>query len=144
MAGSDSVNARDHKARLLIDSLRQVPVVRVAEVLSQIAVTGFYKVGSVELGPYPYLFAYNSVEGLRTRLGFRTNDQFGRSWILRGYVAYGTLDRQVKYGAEVDYLLSRRRSSLLSVRLSSDLERLGLTPELIGGNRLFYAFSRFG
>lgn len=144
LAGSDSLNRTDRKARQLIDSLRQVPVVRTAEAIGQIAVTGFYKVGGVDLGPYPYLFAYNNVEGLRTRLGFRTNEQFSRWWVLRGYVAYGTLDHRFKYGAEVDYLLSRRRWTLLGVRLSSDLERLGLTPELIGGNRMFYAFSRFG
>lgn len=144
LAGSDSLNRNDRKARRLIDSLRQVPVVRTAEAVGEIAVTGFYKLGGVEVGPYPYLFAYNSVEGLRTRLGFRTNELFSRSWILRGYVAYGTLDHRFKYGAEIDYLLSRRRWTMLGVRLSSDLERLGLTPELIGGNRLFYAFSRFG
>jgi hypothetical protein len=98
----------------------------------------------VDIGPYPYLFAYNTVEGLRTRLGFRTNEEFSRTWILRGYLAYGTLDKRYKYGAEIDYILSRRYWSLVGVRMSYDLERLGLTPELIGGNRLFYALSRFG
>ena len=144
LAGADSLNRNDRKARQLIDSLRQVPVVRAAEAIGQIAVTGFLKVGCVDLGPYPYLFAYNTVEGLRTRIGFRTNEEFSRSWILRGYLAYGTLDHRFKYGAEIDYLLSRRRWTLLGVRMSSDLERLGLTPELIGGNRMFYALSRFG
>ncbi|MBC3784163.1 DUF5686 and carboxypeptidase-like regulatory domain-containing protein [Spirosoma utsteinense] len=144
LAGTDSLNHNDRKARQLIDSLRQIPVVRTAEAIDEVAVTGFYKLGGVELGPYPYLFAYNSVEGLRTRLGFRTNDRFSRSWILRGYVAYGTLDHRFKYGAEIDYLLSRRHWTLLGGRMSSDLERLGLTPELIGGNRMFYALSRFG
>ncbi|MDB5241679.1 MAG: hypothetical protein JWP57_2304 [Spirosoma sp.] len=144
LAGSDSLNSSDHKARLLIDSLRQIPAVRTAEAIGEIAVTGYYKLGGFDLGPYPYLFAANSVEGLRTRLGFRTNEVFSRSWILRGYVAYGTFDRRFKYGAEMDYLLSRRRWTIMGVRLSSDLERLGLTPELIGGNRMFYALSRFG
>ncbi|WP_080239215.1 DUF5686 and carboxypeptidase-like regulatory domain-containing protein [Spirosoma rigui] len=144
LAGSDSLNRSDQKARQLIDSLRRVPVVRTAEAIGQIAVTGFYQLGGVDLGPYPYLFAYNTVEGLRTRLGFRTNEHFSRTWIIRGYGAYGTLDRRFKYGLELDYMLSRRRWTLLGTRISSDLERLGLTPELIGGNRMFYALSRFG
>jgi hypothetical protein len=144
LAGSDSLNRSDQKARQLIDSLRRVPVVRTAEAIGQIAVTGFYQLGGVDLGPYPYLFAYNTVEGLRTRLGFRTNERFSRTWIIRGYGAYGTLDRRFKYGLELDYMLSRRRWTLLGTRVSSDLERLGLTPELIGGNRMFYALSRFG
>jgi hypothetical protein len=144
LAGSDSLSRNDQKARQLIDSLRSVPVVRTAEAIGQIAVTGFYQLGGVDLGPYPYLFAYNTVEGLRTRLGFRTNERFSRTWVIRGYGAYGTLDRRFKYGLELDYMLSRRRWTLLGTRISSDLERLGLTPELIGGNRMFYALSRFG
>ncbi|WP_332369213.1 hypothetical protein [Spirosoma telluris] len=81
---------------------------------------------------------------MRTRIGFRTNEQFSRNWILRGYVAYGTLDKEFKYGGEIDYLFSRQHWTVAGVRIANDLERLGLTPELIGGNRIFYALSRFG
>ncbi len=144
LAGPDSLNKTDQKARMMIEKLRDVPAVRTAEAIGQIAVTGFLKVGGFDLGPYPYLFAVNTVEGLRTRLGFRTNEQFSRHLVLRGYLAYGTLDKEVKYGGEADYLISRQHWTQLGVRMSYDLERLGLTPELIGGNRLFYALSRFG
>ncbi len=144
LAGPDSLSKDDQKTRQIIDKLRAVPAVKMAEAVGQVAVTGFYKLGGFDLGPYPYLFAINSVEGLRTRLGFRTNEQFSRHWVLRGYVAYGTLDARFKYGAEIDYLFSRQHWAVAGVRMSSDLERLGLTPELIGGNRIFYALSRFG
>jgi hypothetical protein len=144
LAGPDSLNKTDQKARMMIEKLRDVPAVRTAEAIGQIAVTGFLKVGGFDLGPYPYLFAVNTVEGLRTRLGFRTNEQFSRHLVFRGYLAYGTLDKEFKYGGEADYLISRQHWTQLGVRMSYDLERLGLTPELIGGNRLFYALSRFG
>lgn len=144
LAGADSLNRADQKSREVIDKLRAVPAVKTAEAVGQILVSGFYKLGGFDLGPYPYLLAANSVEGLRARVGFKTNDQFSRSWIMRGYLAYGTYDRQFKYSAEVDYLFSRRHWTLAGVRFSYDLERLGLTPELIGGNRIFYALSRFG
>jgi hypothetical protein len=144
LAGADSLNKDDQKTRQIIDQLRAVPAVQLAEAVGQVAVTGFYKVGGFDLGPYPYLFAVNSVEGLRTRIGFKTNEQFSRSWVLRGYVAYGTLDNQFKYGGEINYLFSKQHWTLMGVRVANDLERLGLTPELIGGNRIFYAFSRFG
>lgn len=144
LAGADSLSKDDQKTRQVIDKLRAVPAVKKAEAIGQIMVTGFYKLGGFDLGPYPYLFAVNSIEGLRTRFGFRTNEQFSRSWILRGYVAYGTLDNQFKYGGEIDYLFSRQHWTIAGVRVANDLERLGLTPELIGGNRMFYALSRFG
>ncbi|SFD65244.1 CarboxypepD_reg-like domain-containing protein [Spirosoma endophyticum] len=144
LAGADSLSKEDQKAREIIAKLRAVPAVKVAEAIGQVAVTGFLKAGGLDIGPYPYLFAVNSVEGLRTRIGFRTNEQFSRNLVLRGYVAYGTLDAQFKYGAEIDYLFSRQHWTIAGVRIANDLERLGLTPELIGGNRIFYAFSRFG
>ena len=144
LAGADSLNKADEKTRQIIDKLRAVPAVKMAEAVGQVAVTGFYKLGGFDLGPYPYLFAVNSVEGLRTRIGFKTNEQFSRSWVLRGYVAYGTLDGEFKYGGEINYLFSRQHWTLAGVRMANDLERLGLTPELIGGNRFFYALSRFG
>jgi len=144
LAGSDSLNKDDLKARQIIDKLRSVPAVKTAEGIGQVLVTGFYKLGGIDIGPYPYLFAVNTVEGLRTRIGFKTNDQFSRNWIFKGYLAYGTYDRRFKYGAELNYLFSRQHWTVAGVRLSNDLERLGLTPELIGGNRIFYALSRFG
>ncbi|GAB4016879.1 carboxypeptidase-like regulatory domain-containing protein [Spirosoma sp. KCTC 42546] len=144
LAGSDSLSKEDQKTRQIIDKLRAVPAVKMAEAVGQVAITGFYKLGGFDLGPYPYLFAVNSVEGLRTRIGFRTNEQFSRNWVLRGYLAYGTLDHEFKYGGEVDYLFSRQHWTVAGVRIANDLERLGLTPELIGGNRIFYALSRFG
>lgn len=144
LAGPDSLSKDDQKTREVIAKLRAVPAVKLAEAIGQVAVTGFYKLGAFDLGPYPYLFAVNSVEGLRVRIGFRTNEQFSRKVVLRSYVAYGTLDEQFKYGAEVDYLFSRQHWTIAGVRVANDLERLGLTPELIGGNKTFYALSRFG
>jgi hypothetical protein len=144
LAGADSLSKEDQKTREIIAKLRAVPAVKMAEAVGQVAITGFYKLGGFDIGPYPYLFAVNSVEGLRTRIGFRTNEQFSRNWVLRGYAAWGTLDHKFKYGGEIDYLFSRQHWTVAGVRVANDLERLGLTPELIGGNRIFYALSRFG
>ena len=144
LAGSDSLDRDDRTARRMIDSLRNVPIVKTAEAVGTILAKGWYTIKGFDLGPWPYLAAANSVEGLRLRVGFKTNADFSRNWILRGYVAYGTLDHSFKGGAEVDYLFSRKPWTLFGLRLTSDLDRLGLSPELIGGNKIFYAFSRFG
>ncbi|GAB4002693.1 DUF5686 and carboxypeptidase-like regulatory domain-containing protein [Spirosoma daeguense] len=144
LAGEDSLNKEDLKTREIISKLRAVPAVKAAEGVGQVLITGFLKCGPIDLGPYPYLFAVNSIEGLRTRIGFRTNETFSKNWIFRGYLAYGTLDNKFKYGGEINYLFSRQHWTIAGVTITRDLERLGLTPELIGGNRIFYALSRFG
>ncbi len=144
LAGADSLNKEDKKARHLLDTLRSVPAVRRAEVLATILTTGWYRRGMIDIGPYPYTLAYNDYEGLRIRAGFRTNEKFSRNWVFRGYGAIGLRDHIFKYSAEVNYIWSRRHWTVAGLKQSYDIDRLGLSPELIGGNKLFYAFARFG
>ena len=144
LGDSDSLSAADRKVQGMIDTLRAVPLVRTTEILTRIATTGWYRRGPVDWGPYPYAVAVNNIEGLRLRGGFRTNGNFSRSMVFRAFAAYGTSDARFKGGIEYDYILSRRKWTIMGVKASYDLDRLGFTPELINGNKIFYAFSRFG
>ncbi|OIN59516.1 hypothetical protein BLX24_09495 [Arsenicibacter rosenii] len=144
LAGADSLSEVDVKAREMIDKLRDVPVIKTAENIGQVLLTGYYRLGGIDIGPYPYMLAVNRMEGLRMRIGLRTNDQFSRNWIIKGYLAYGTLDRQIKYTAELSYLFSRQRWTVAGIRLTKDIERLGFNAESTGRNHLVYAFNRFG
>ncbi|WP_332369212.1 DUF5686 and carboxypeptidase-like regulatory domain-containing protein [Spirosoma telluris] len=51
LAGSDSLGKEDQKTRQIIDKLRAVPAVKMAEAVGQVAVTGYYKLGGFDLGP---------------------------------------------------------------------------------------------
>lgn len=144
LAKADSITREDRLARQLLDSLRRIPVVHRAEVIGDVLATGWFKKGKIDLGPYPYLVAFNQLEGVRVRLGFRTNDKFSRHVIFRAYTAFGSLDRSWKGGFETDYILSRNHWTIMGIRMTSDLERLGMSPELMNGSKLFYAFSYFG
>lgn len=130
----------------LVDSLRNLPVIKTYTEILNIAVNGYKKINAwnIDLGPYLYAYANNKIEGNRFRLGFRTDPQFSRKWIMGGYGAYGTRDGKFKYGANIDYILSRKPWTVAGVSYSKDLERLGISNENIGGNTLFGAFSRFG
>ncbi len=143
-ARPDSLTREDRLARQLIDSVRNLPIVRTYVDVAEIVTTGWKKYRGVEVGPYIYGLAYNSIEGLRMRVGVRTNEAFSRHWILRGFLGYGTLDGKFKYGGEVNYLFSRKHWTVAGFRHSYDLERLGLDPDQISNNKLFYAFTRFG
>ncbi|MEZ0609982.1 DUF5686 family protein [Fibrella sp. WM1] len=144
LGGADSLSVNDRKVQSQIDTIRNVPTIRTVELLTRIATTGWYRKGRVDWGPYPYALAFNDIEGLRMRLGFRTNGNFSKSVVLRAYGAYGTYDGKFKWGVESDFILSRQKWTIMGVKAGYDLERLGFTPELINGNKVFYAFSRFG
>ncbi|PWJ55603.1 carboxypeptidase-like protein [Dyadobacter jejuensis] len=130
----------------LIDSLKVLPVVKTYTEILNIFVNGYKKIDkwNIDIGPYLFLYANNTIEGNRFRLGFRTDPGFSRKWILHGYGAIGTKDKQFKYGAGVDYIFSRKPWTIGGFSYSKDLERLGLATETIGSNTLFGAFSRFG
>lgn len=143
-ARPDSLTGDDRLARQLIDSVQHLPIVRTYVDVAELLTTGWKKYTEFEVGPYIYGLAVNRIEGLRLRVGFRTNEQFNRHWVLRGYLAYGTKDGRFKYGAEADYLFSRRTWTVAGIRASDDLERIGLYASNVGDNKLFYAFTKWG
>ena len=144
-ARHESLSAQDILATRLIDTIRNVPIVRTYVEVAEIIASGFKRFNNkFAIGPYLNAFAVNNVEGLRTRFGFKTLAGFDRNWILKGWVGFGTKDLTFKYGGEVDYILSRRHWTVAGIKHSYDLERVGLTPELIGDNKIFYAFTRWG
>ncbi|GAB3016741.1 DUF5686 and carboxypeptidase-like regulatory domain-containing protein [Spirosoma pulveris] len=141
-----SLSAREYRAMEVVDSVRNVPFMRVAGEIIKLGVIGYKPLGklNVELGPLLYSYASNTIEGQRFRLGLRTNTGFSRKWLLSGYAAYGTQDETFKYSANVEYILSRKPWTVIGVRQSYDLERIGVSADNIGNNSLFGAYSRFG
>lgn len=142
----DSLSPNELRAMRVVDSVRNVPLVKWAGEIIKIGVLGYKSIDrvNIDLGPILYSYASNNVEGTRLRLGGRTNTGFSRRWLLSGYVAYGTLDRTVKYSAGVEYVLSRKPWTVVGARRTYDLERVGVSADNIGNNSLFAAYSRFG
>jgi hypothetical protein len=141
-----SMSPNELRAIQVVDSVRNVPFVKVAGEIIKLGVIGYKPLGkwNVDLGPILNTYASNNVEGQRFRLGLRTNTGFSRKWLLSGYVAYGTQDQQFKYSATIEYILNRKHWTVLGAKRSYDLERVGVSTDNIGNNSLFAAYSRFG
>jgi len=143
-ARHESLSTQDYEAFALVDSVKNLPTVKTYVEIAELILSGYKKFNDIEVGPYISSFAINKVEGARFRVGFRTNAKFDKNWILRGNVGFGTKDLIPKYQLEVNYLFSKKKWTIGGIKHSYDIERVGLTPELIGDNRLFYAFTRWG
>ncbi|HEY8402374.1 MAG TPA: DUF5686 family protein, partial [Cytophagaceae bacterium] len=127
-----------------IDSVRNIPLVKTYVEIVNIAVNGYKRVGKVDFGPYLMVYANNNIEGHRFRMGARTNVNFSKKWVFKGYGAYGTLDKEFKYGVGVDYIISRKRWTVASIERFSDIDQVGVSSEYLTNNNLFLAFTRFG
>lgn len=141
----DSLTAEERTAYSLIDSVKNIPIVRSYTQILSIIANGYQRIyNGIELGPFLSTGAFNTIEGLRLRAGFRTNAEFSKVWVLSGYLAYGFKDNVMKYGADAKYIISRKPWAEIGASTSYDLEQIGLTTEAVGNNSLFATYSRFG
>lgn len=117
----------EQRMYVMIDSVKNLPIVRTYTDVIRLITEGYYQAKKVDIGPYVYLINYNQVEGIRTRLGFRTNQFFSRNWYYRGYVAYGFKDNRVKYGLGAEHVFNHRKWTTLGVHFKNDYDILGVT-----------------
>ena len=92
----------------LLTQLREVPVFYWAEKIISVLVSGYIPTGEkdsskFDFGPMNTTISGNTVEGARFRVGGMTTANLNKHWFAKGYIAYGTKDRKLKYDAEVEY-----------------------------------------
>lgn len=131
----------------MIDTLRNIPFVKTwSEILKTFA-RGYVEVGQLDLGPWPVLVGANNIEGLRIRLGGRTNEYFSTKWQLNGYGAYGFEDEKFKYGFGVKHIVDRKKWTTLNLSYRNDLDQFGLQPDAsvnLDEGTAFFALTQLG
>ncbi len=110
---------------------------------------GYVDVGAVDLGPVENTISWNDVEGIRLRLGGKTNMQFHKHFFLSGFVAYATKSNALRCGLKAMYSFAENKyhqyefpHNLLSVAYEENTAIPG--QELMMGthDRFFQSFSR--
>lgn len=140
----DPLTETEKNVYRMIDTLRNIPVVRSYIDLMKLVVSGYKEVGKVDIGPYLAMFALNDVEGLRLQSGFKTNLRFSNRWILGAQLGYGFKDERFKYSAFVTRILDRTRWTTIDFRYRSDVGRVGINEENLDNSYLFLTASKFG
>ena len=135
-----------------MNRLRKYPVVYWGEKILKILVNGYVATGKkskIDLGPINTLISYNSIEGMRFRVGGLTTANLSRHWFGRGYVAYGCHDRKFKYEAELEYsFLAKQYHSrefpVNSLRLHYryDLDQIGQHYIYTNSDNVFLSLKR--
>lgn len=140
----EPLSATEKSVYRMIDTLQNIPVVKTYTDIIKIVVNGYYHAGKLNLGPYVSTVAFNNIEGFRLQGGFKTNIEFSRKWVVGGSVGYGFDDEKIKYSGFVQNILSRDKWTTVSLRVRSDLGRVGIDDESLADNYLFLAAQRFG
>ena len=95
----------------LSDSIEKTKAFRNYVWLGSLASTAFLKAGPIEFGRFYQFVSWNSIEGIRPKMGIRTNTKFNKNMQLWGYLAYGTKDKEFKYFANARIMLPKKNNN---------------------------------
>ena len=123
----DSLTSAEAGIYEMVDSVKSSPSFKKYKTIALGLVTGYFPLGKFEIGPYFKLISYNSIEGVRLRLGGRTTNKLNKKFRIGGYLAYGTYDNRFKYGADFIYVFNKFPRRSLTASYKYDLEQLGLS-----------------
>ncbi len=128
----------------MIDTLKSIPSIKTITDFVTIIVSGYWDVGNIDLGPWWLLWANNDIEGVRLGFGARTNQKFSKKVVLKGDIAYGIRDQEFKYGAGVDFILSRKRWTVIGFEHRKEINPVWAVGDGALNSTAFRSFARFG
>jgi hypothetical protein len=139
----DSLTPAELQTYALIDTIKQVPIVKAYSDIINVLNSGYLTWGKLDFGNYLYTYAFNDVEGQRGRLGIRTNDKFSRIFEFKGYLAYGTADKRFKYSGRVRFIPNRKHWTEFAVERKEDIIQFAVNPDGVAVPGAFVASLNF-
>jgi len=140
----EPLSATEKNVYKMIDTLKNIPVVRTYTDVFKVVVEGYYNLGKIEIGPYLRTIASNTVEGWRLQAGFRTNVNFSKKIVYSGTLAYGFQDEKLKFSFSTKQILSRNHWTTVTFRIRKDIVRLGVDEEAVRTSPLFVGAAQWG
>lgn len=140
----EPLSATEQSVYRMIDTLKNIPVVKTYTEILKVAINGYKKVGKFDVGPYLSLYANNTVEGHRFQVGTRTNINFSNKWIFGGRIAYGTEDESFKYQGFAEMIADRDRWTVIRAEYTKDIDQVGLSADDLLDNYIFLAATKYG
>ncbi|MBC7383744.1 MAG: carboxypeptidase-like regulatory domain-containing protein [Bacteroidia bacterium] len=131
---TEALSSIDQEMFNKVDSVNNLPVVKSYISIISTLIEGYKRIGPLDWGPYLSFVSFNHVEGLRLRLGFKTNYDFNKKIVVRSYLAYGLRDKKFKYSFGVDYIFNSQRWTVATARYRNDYDILGVTNSPISAS----------
>ena len=124
----------------MIDTIQNVPQFRTFTQIGEFIVSGYIKKGGFDIGPVTSYVSYNDIEGIRLRLGGRTNIEFHENWRFEAFGAYGLNDEKWKYKGLAEYYFSKNPRSVLHLSYTNDIFQPGFEVNWQESDNIFLSF----
>ena len=123
----DSLTHQESNTYTVVGRLERLPVFMSYKDLAKTILSGYQTLGIFELGPYLRTVSYNPLDGLRFRLGAKTNKRFSKYFRPEIFAAVGTYNTTLRFGGGVLFLISKKPRLSITLNYTDDLEQLGLS-----------------
>lgn len=124
-ARHDTLSTKEEVIYENVQKLQKIPFFMSMKDVMTTVLTGYQDIAFVEVGPYLKLITHNPIEGLRLRLGARTNIRLSDKFRVGGHVAYGFLDQRWKYGGSLLVIPSKDLRNAIGLNYKYDIEQIG-------------------
>ncbi len=140
----DTLSQQELELIGMVDRLNNDPKWKRTETVIRLVAEGYLELGPIDLGNVFTFYSWNTVEGHRTKLGFRTNRRFSETVQLGGYAAYGLGDQRWKGGGFLDFSFPEKRNRRMAFGASyrNDLMQQGRTENQLPLDHVLTSFVR--
>ena len=112
----------------MIDSIQNTRVFKTVATAADILTSGWIPFNKFEIGPISTLVSYNEVEGMRYRIGGRTNTHFHNKLQIETHLALGSNDQMSKYNLGLNYSLNQKFNTNPQHRLGGSISKEMVFP----------------
>ncbi len=149
--GEDTIGIKEQSVSAMLKRLRNDPLYYYSEKVFAAFVTGYVETApqksKFDIGPIYTTISSNVAEGMRLRTGGLTTAALNDHWFGKGYLAYGTKDRQLKYLAQVEYSFDKKKKQenefpIHSIRASYQYDVNWLGQHSLFADNLFLSLKR--
>lgn len=82
-----------------VDNLKEHEIVKGIDKVGGMALSSYFNVGKIDIGPVFDIYSTNTIEGERFSVPLRTSEKMFKRFSIGGFLGYGTRNREFKYGA---------------------------------------------
>lgn len=125
------LTVNDKELYATIDSVNQVPVVKMIDNFARMSMTGYYDFGKLEMGPYMHLLQFNKIEGMRLFMGGRTSKEISNRWMVWGGLGYATKTQKVSASVGGGYKLPGIRRRVFKLAYDDTYARMGENRKIL-------------
>jgi len=114
-----------------IDSINEIPLIKVLDNTARMMMTGYYDLGKFELGPYMNYLQFNKVEGVRLFAGARTSKEISSNWMVWGGLGYGFQTEKVSGLLGGGYKFKHAKRRVMEVYYDDRYIRMGENRKIL-------------